>query len=63
MIEEIDFIKRYDELLNIQPNYGLERVKKPVRFDYIGLEAPGPRLLFSHILRSIFFVLLCPFLC
>lgn len=38
MIEEIDFIKRYDELLNIQPNYGVDRVKKPVRFDYIGLE-------------------------
>lgn len=38
MIEEIDFIKRYDELLNVQPNYGVDRVKSPVAFDHIGLE-------------------------
>lgn len=38
MSEEINYIERYDELLNIQPCYGIDRVKKPVKFDYIGLE-------------------------
>lgn len=38
MIEEINFIERYDQILDVQPAYGIDRVKKPVDFDYIGLE-------------------------
>lgn len=38
MNEEIDFIERYDELLNVQPCYGIDRVKKKVKYNYIGLE-------------------------
>ena len=38
MAEEINFIDRYDELLDIQPSYGIDRVKKPVKFNYAGLE-------------------------
>lgn len=38
MEEEINYKERFDTLLNIQPNYGIDRVKKPVKFNYIGLE-------------------------
>lgn len=38
MIDEINYVERYDELLNVQPNYGVDRVKSPVSFDSIGLE-------------------------
>jgi hypothetical protein len=38
MIEEIDFIERYDELLDVKPCYGIDRVKKRVKYDHIGLE-------------------------
>ena len=38
MIEEIDFIKRYDELLDVKPCYGIDRIKKRVKYDHIGLE-------------------------
>ncbi len=38
MIEEIDFVERYDELLGVLPCYGIDRVKKRVKYDYIGLE-------------------------
>lgn len=38
MIEEIDFIERYDELLDVKPCYGIDRVKKRVKYNYIGLE-------------------------
>ena len=38
MNEEIDFVARYDELLNVQPCYGIDRVKHKVKYNYIGLE-------------------------
>ncbi len=38
MNEEIDFVERYDELLNVQPCYGIDRVKHKVKYNYIGLE-------------------------
>lgn len=38
MAEEIDFRERFDTLLKIEPNYGIDRVKRPVKFNYIGLE-------------------------
>jgi hypothetical protein len=38
MIEEIDFVERYDELLDVLPCYGIDRVKKRVKYDHIGLE-------------------------
>ncbi len=38
MSEEINYNERYDELLNIQPSYGVDRIKKPVKYNYIGLE-------------------------
>ncbi len=38
MIEEINYSKRYDELLDVQPSYGIDRIKKPVDFNSIGLE-------------------------
>ncbi|HOP65501.1 MAG TPA: hypothetical protein PLX66_00530 [Bacilli bacterium] len=38
MIEEINYMERYDNLLCIQPNYGVDRIKEPVSFDRIGLE-------------------------
>lgn len=38
MEENINFAERFDKLLNIQPNYGIDRIKKPVKFNYIGLE-------------------------
>ncbi len=38
MIEEIDFVQRYDELLDVKPCYGIDRVKKRVKYDHIGLE-------------------------
>lgn len=38
MEEEINYTSRFDRLLNIQPNYGVDKVKKPVKFNYIGLE-------------------------
>lgn len=38
MIEEINYTKRYDQLLDVQPNYGVDRVLTPVDFDCIGLE-------------------------
>ncbi len=38
MEEEINYRERFDTLLNIQPNYGIDHVKKPVKFNYIGLE-------------------------
>lgn len=38
MIEEIDFVERYDELLGVLPCYGIDRVKKRVKYDHIGLE-------------------------
>ena len=38
MIEEIDYIKRYDELLKIKPSYGIKRIINPVNYDYVGVE-------------------------
>ena len=38
MTEEIDFVERYDELLDVKPCYGIDRVKKRVKYDHIGLE-------------------------
>ena len=38
MNEEIDFVERYDELLNVQPCYGIDRVKHKVKYNCIGLE-------------------------
>lgn len=38
MIEEINFVERYDELLDVKPCYGIDRVKKRVKYDHIGLE-------------------------
>lgn len=38
MEEEINYKERFDKLLSILPNYGVDRVKKPVKFNYIGLE-------------------------
>ena len=38
MSEEINFEERYDRLLNIQPSYGVKRIKKPVKFNYVGVE-------------------------
>lgn len=38
MEEEINYVERFNNLLEIKPNYGYDRVKKPVKFNYIGLE-------------------------
>ena len=38
MSEEIDFASRYDELLEVKPNYGYDRVIPPVKFNYVGFE-------------------------
>ena len=38
MSEEINFEERYDKLLNIQPSYGINRIKKPVKFNHVGVE-------------------------
>ena len=38
MNEEIDFVERYDELLDVKPCYGIDRVKRRVKYDHIGLE-------------------------
>lgn len=38
MIEEINYIERYDQILEVQPPYGIDRIKKPVDFNSIGLE-------------------------
>ncbi len=37
-MDEIDYISRYDELLEVKPCYGIDRVKKRVKYDHIGLE-------------------------
>lgn len=38
MSEDINFVERYDELLDIKPNYGYDRVIPPVKFNYVGFE-------------------------
>ena len=38
MSEDINFVERYDELLDIKPNYGYDRVLPPVKFNYVGFE-------------------------
>ncbi len=35
---EFDYVKRYDELLDVKPNHGYDRVIPPVKYNYVGLE-------------------------
>ncbi len=38
MMEEINYTDKYNQILDIQPIYGVERITNPVGFDNIGLE-------------------------
>ncbi|MEG2457713.1 MAG: hypothetical protein RSB41_02345 [Bacilli bacterium] len=38
MDDLFDYASRYDDLLDIKPNYGYDRVIPPVKFNYVGFE-------------------------
>ncbi|MEG0799231.1 MAG: hypothetical protein RR228_00265 [Bacilli bacterium] len=38
MSDEVNFVERYDSLLNIKPSYGYERQLPDIKFNYVGFE-------------------------
>lgn len=38
MSEEINFVERYDNLLDVKPSYGYTRKLPPIKFNYVGFE-------------------------